>query len=151
MQSIKNILKSNIKKMGLERRLTEKMIFTDWEKIAGDKVFKNSRPVFIRSGTLFMEVPDSVWAHSLTFLKPSLIAKINGYLKAPVVKDIRLRCGMVTKRRITEMPKVEEKKLTDYELNRIKDMFIDLKLDLHLKNTLERIVRLQKLYKNKSE
>lgn len=151
MNSIRDIIRSHIKNTGLERRLLEKMIFTDWYRIAGDKVFRNTRPAFIRSGMLFVEVPDSVWAHSLTFFKPELIAKINSYLGSPVVKDIRFRTGMAKGAISSCMMQEKDESIDEAELEAIGNLFSGLALDKCLKDKLTHIVYWQKTHRQKKQ
>ena len=89
-QSVGAILKSLIKKMGYEKKLSELDAVNLWSEVVGDKIAQVSRAEKIVDGVLTVRVSNPVWRQQMIFLKQELIAGINARLGKPVVKDIFL-------------------------------------------------------------
>jgi hypothetical protein len=65
----------------------------DWGSIVGEPIASNTWPDQIRYKKLYLLVHNGVWLHQLTFLKPSLIHKLNGVAGMEILTDIVLRVG----------------------------------------------------------
>jgi hypothetical protein len=55
----------------------------------------NTWPDQIRYKKLYLIVHNSVWLHQLTFLKPTLIQKLNGAAGGELITEIVLRVGEI--------------------------------------------------------
>jgi hypothetical protein len=80
---------------GLKVRLVEYRLQQQWPGIVGDQIAAHTRPDTIRFRTLYLIAANSVWLQQLTFLKPSLLEKINAAAGSDVVSNIVLRVGEV--------------------------------------------------------
>jgi hypothetical protein len=58
----------------------------------------NTWPDQIRYKKLYLLVHNSVWLHQLTFLKPTLIQKLNGAAGGELITEIVLRVGEIPSR-----------------------------------------------------
>ena len=78
-------LKDIVKKVisSLEKREKEELdIVRTWESAAGKKASKHTKPAFIKSRRLVVNVSDSSWLYKLTLEKESLIKGFNKNLCA---------------------------------------------------------------------
>lgn len=93
IDSISSILEGLARRLGLESKLLESRLRRDWVSIVGEPIASNTWPDQIRYKKLYLLVHNSVWLHQLTFLKPTLIQKLNQVAGADVVTDIVLKIG----------------------------------------------------------
>ena len=92
-------LKDTIKKViaNLEKREKEELdIVRTWESAAGKKASKHTKPAFLKSRRLVVNVSDSSWLYKLTLEKESLIKRFNKNLKGrKKIKELQFRIGEV--------------------------------------------------------
>lgn len=93
IDSVSSILEGLARRLGLESKLLENRLRRDWASIVGEPIASNTWPDQIRYKKLYLLVHNSVWMHQLTFLKPTLIHKLNEVAATDVVTDIVLRVG----------------------------------------------------------
>jgi|GEM_PF-172161 len=93
--SVASVLKAVAHRHGIETPLFEHRLRRRWSQIVGDQIGAHTRPDLIRFKKLYLIAENSVWLQQLTFLKPTLIAKINAAADGPVVSDIVLRVGEI--------------------------------------------------------
>ena len=84
--------------LGLESKLLESRLRRDWVSIVGEPIASNTWPDQIRYKKLYLLVHNSVWLHQLTFLKPTLIQKLNGAAGGELITEIVLRVGEIPSR-----------------------------------------------------
>jgi hypothetical protein len=93
IDSVSSILEGLARRLGLESKLLENRLRRDWGSIVGESIASNTWPDQIRYKKLYLLVHNSVWLHQLTFLKPSLIQKLNDVASIEFITDIVLRVG----------------------------------------------------------
>jgi predicted nucleic acid-binding Zn ribbon protein len=93
IDSVSSILEGLARRLGLESKLLENRLRRDWRSVVGEPIASNTWPDQIRYKKLYLLVHNSVWLHQLTFLKPSLIHKLNGVAGMELITDIVLRVG----------------------------------------------------------
>ena len=93
IDSVSSVLEGLARRLGLESKLLESRLRRDWVSIVGEPIASNTWPDQIRYKKLYLLVHNSVWLHQLTFLKPTLIQKLNTVAGAELVTDIVLRVG----------------------------------------------------------
>lgn len=93
IDSVSSILEGLARRLGLESKLLENRLRRDWGSIVGEPIASNTWPDQIRYKKLYLLVHNSVWLHQLTFLKPSLIHKLNGVAGMELITDVVLRVG----------------------------------------------------------
>jgi hypothetical protein len=93
IDSVSSVLEGLARRLGLESKLLESRLRRDWVSIVGEPIASNTWPDQIRYKKLYLLVHNSVWLHQLTFLKPTLIHKLNTVAGAELVTDIVLRIG----------------------------------------------------------
>lgn len=95
IDSLSNILEGLARRLGLESKLLESRLRRDWVSIVGEPIASNTWPDQIRYKKLYLLVHNSVWMHQLTFLKPTLLQKLNTVTGGELVTDIVLRVGEI--------------------------------------------------------
>jgi hypothetical protein len=93
IDSVSSVLVGLARRLGLESKLLESRLRRDWVSIVGEPIASNTWPDHIRYKKLYLLVHNSVWMHQLTFLKPTLIHKLNTVTGVELVTDIVLRVG----------------------------------------------------------
>ncbi len=95
IDSLSSILEGVARRLGLESKLLENRLRRDWVSIVGEPMASNTWPDQIRYKKLYLLVHNSVWLHQLTFLKPTLIQKLNGAAGGELITEIVLRVGEI--------------------------------------------------------
>jgi predicted nucleic acid-binding Zn ribbon protein len=95
LDSFGSILDGLAKRLGLESRLLELRLQHEWRDIVGEPIGSHTWPAQIRFKKLSLVVRNSVWLQQLTFLKPSLLAKLNEAVGTELIKEIVLRVGEI--------------------------------------------------------
>jgi hypothetical protein len=93
IDSLSSVLEGLARRLGLELKMLESRLRRDWVAIVGEPIASNTWPDQIRYKKLYLIVHNSVWLHQLTFLKPTLIHKINSVDGGELVTDIVFRVG----------------------------------------------------------
>ena len=96
--SIASVLSGVARRHGMESRLLEHKLLTQWPDIAGEPVASHTRPDQIKFKKLYLVVENSVWVQHLTFLKPELIAKVNAAAGSAMITDVVMRVGQVPRK-----------------------------------------------------
>ena len=93
---IGEVVQQVARRFGLENKLLELHLRQHWPKIAGSQIAAHTKPDQVRFKKLYLVVESSVWAHQLTFLKPTLIENICAEAGRTCITDIVVRVGDVT-------------------------------------------------------
>jgi hypothetical protein len=101
--SLTSTLESVAERFGLASMLLEQRLQRRWADIVGASVAAHTRPDAIRFKKLYLIAENSIWLQQLTFLKPSLVEKINAAAGKPAVIDIILRVGEVGHRPVSAL------------------------------------------------
>ncbi|HEY5627196.1 MAG TPA: DUF721 domain-containing protein [Nitrospira sp.] len=104
IDSFGSILTGLAKRLGIESRLFELRLQHHWDMIVGDPIAAHTCPDQIRFKKLYLIVRSSIWMQQLTFLKPSLIAKLNEQAGTELITDIAFRVGEIPLRNQQTMP-----------------------------------------------
>ncbi|MBM4126137.1 MAG: DUF721 domain-containing protein [Nitrospira sp.] len=102
LDSFGTILSGLAKRLGLETRLLELRLQHDWHDIIGKPIASHTWPAQIRFKKLYLIVQNSVWLQQLTFLKPTLLAKLRDAIGTELIGEIVLRVGEVPSPRSAE-------------------------------------------------
>jgi predicted nucleic acid-binding Zn ribbon protein len=89
------ILSGLAKRLGLEPRLVELRLQHRWREIVGEPTGSHTWPDQIRFKKLYLVVRNSVWLQQLTFLKPTLLAKIQAETGPDLITEIVFRVGEI--------------------------------------------------------
>lgn len=89
LEQLAKHLPSVLQKMGIAQRLIEQKAVLVWASVVGPEIRKQTVAQRIEKGILYVAVANSVWINELTFLKASIINKLNASIGQEVVKDIK--------------------------------------------------------------
>jgi predicted nucleic acid-binding Zn ribbon protein len=64
-----------------------------WERATGPTIAAAARPVAERDGVVTVLCEASVWAHELELMGDDIVARLNGELGAPAVRELRCKTG----------------------------------------------------------
>jgi predicted nucleic acid-binding Zn ribbon protein len=95
LDSFSIILSGLAKRLGLQTHLFEVRLQQQWRAIIGEPVGSHTWPVQVRFKKLYLIVRNSVWLQQLTFLKPTLLAKVNEQAGSELITDIAFRVGEI--------------------------------------------------------
>ncbi len=98
IDSLSNVLEGLARRLGLESKLLECRLRRNWVSIVGEPIASNTWPDQIRYKKLYLLVHNSVWLHQLTFLKPTLLQKLNTVAGGELITEIVLRVGEIPSR-----------------------------------------------------
>jgi hypothetical protein len=100
IDSLSSILEGVARRLGLESTLLESRLRRDWVFLVGEPMASNTWPDQIRYKKLYLLVRNSVWLHQLTFLKPTLLHKLNAVAGGDLITEIVLRVGEIPSRAV---------------------------------------------------
>jgi hypothetical protein len=100
IDSLSSILEGVARRLGLESTLLENRLRRDWVFFVGEPMASNTWPDQIRYKKLYLLVRNSVWLHQLTFLKPTLLHKLNAVAGGDLIAEIVLRVGEIPSRAV---------------------------------------------------
>lgn len=90
---VADVIKNLAPRLGLETRLLELHLQQQWGHIVGSQIAAHARPGRIRFKKLYVIVSSSVWVQQLTFLKPTLIQRLNEAFGGQAITDLIVRVG----------------------------------------------------------
>jgi hypothetical protein len=88
ISSLRRALERSLRDLGLHKRLKTEQLTVLWPKIVGPTVAKITYPAQFRSGTLFIDVADSVWMQELKFQEGEVIGRLNDALGEPLIRRL---------------------------------------------------------------
>lgn len=88
-RSIKEILINTLAQYKLPINLEEANVFNLWDSIVGDQIATHTKPRAVKLGRLTVDVDSPIWRHQLTFMKKTIIDKLNSAMEKSVIRDIR--------------------------------------------------------------
>lgn len=91
--AVTDILASVFKGKPLGLRLKEARIWQVWDHAVGKQISTHARPAKFRDGILTVAVASAPWMQQLTFLKDTILEKLNNALGEPLVTGIYLKAG----------------------------------------------------------
>ncbi len=80
MMSLSQVLEGTLKSLGLDKALVQSKIQKHWDALVGPVISAHAQPEELRFNKLYVRVDSSAWLQELTFLKPSLVEKLNAAL-----------------------------------------------------------------------
>jgi hypothetical protein len=95
LNPLPDILSRFLKTHGMAIHMLEFKLQQHWLEIVGEHVARHTWPDSVRHRKLYLVAENSVWLQQLLFLKPELLAKINGAADGEALTDIVLRVGTV--------------------------------------------------------
>ncbi|GAB4285473.1 MAG: hypothetical protein Kow0068_10850 [Marinilabiliales bacterium] len=88
LQNIKDILNDYISDYGLNKKLNDVKIRSEWSNLVGTYIDKITTKMYIKDDILFVYLKSSVARHELFLIKTPLLKRINE-ISDTEIKDIR--------------------------------------------------------------
>ena len=85
---MKEALDGYFKALGIDEKIHETRILSQWENLVGEAVHKRTVNKYIRDRVLYLEINSSVMRDELQHDKKSLIEKINAAAGCELIVDI---------------------------------------------------------------
>jgi len=95
LERLNTFLETALKRRKINLNLQDPNLAEPWNSAVGDIISAQTCPYRLRHGTLFVHVSTSTWMHQLHFMKQEIIEKVNSFLDASQVKDIRFSIGTI--------------------------------------------------------
>lgn len=89
--AIKEAIDGYFKALGMEDKMHETRVLSQWQQLMGDAVAKRTEALSIRQQVLYVTVNSSVMRDELYQSKTEIIAKINTAAGMELIKDIFLK------------------------------------------------------------
>lgn len=87
-QSLKEVINQMLRAYGLGDRLDEITLVKSWEEVVGKMIAKHTVDIYFKGGQLFVELDSASVRQELTYVKSSLIEKLNQKVKKRILQDI---------------------------------------------------------------
>lgn len=91
--SLHDILGELFHDLKIEDRMAYAQLYKAWRHAVGEQISRNTHPVGVRGGILFVNVASSVWMQQLAFLKQEILEKLTKDTAVMKLKDIRFKIG----------------------------------------------------------
>ena len=89
VKNIKDLVMQNLRTNGLETPLLQKRLIDAWPEVAGPKIASFTRDVYIYNQVLVVHLTSPVLRVELGMRRQTYIDKLNHYVGATVITDIR--------------------------------------------------------------
>lgn len=83
------MIRQILREQGLETPLNEFRIIQAWPQVVGETINKYTGQVFIKNRILNIQIKSASLKHNLNMSREVLTRKLNNYVNADVIKDIR--------------------------------------------------------------
>ncbi len=91
VEAVCDVVPALLRELGLETPLNEARAINAWEIIVGERVAKATGNVKIYNQVMFVEVASPALRNNLFMQRAMLVRKINEYVGADVISDIRFK------------------------------------------------------------
>jgi len=88
-RSVGSVLPRIVKQLNLQEAVAVQPAVTLWPEIAGDKIARHARALFVDRKTLVVAVDGPTWMTQLTFLRPQILRKISSRIGKGLIEDVR--------------------------------------------------------------
>ncbi len=89
-EHISGVLQAVLRDMGLEKPLLEHRIVEAWPSLMGNMIAQYTRKVEFKNGVLFVYLSSAPLRQELFLARFELVKKLNEYVGAEIVHDVRL-------------------------------------------------------------
>ena len=92
-EAARSVLFRSLCDMGMREQAQRLMVARHWATVVGPSIAARTRPGALQRGVLHIQVANATWRNELTFLRASLIAKLNASLGHAWVKELKIARG----------------------------------------------------------
>lgn len=87
-QSIRQVIEELIQAYGIGDKINEARVISNWDKVVGKMIARDTTHLYIRNKTLFVKLNSPALREELGFAKTKLIKSLNRAAGAEVIVDI---------------------------------------------------------------
>jgi hypothetical protein len=84
-----------LRKLGLKSIITRLEMDAAWQQLVGEAMAANTVTYSFTNGVLTVKCSPGAWQNELTFLKESLVTKLNEHFGKQVIKELRIISGFI--------------------------------------------------------
>ncbi len=89
MKSIAELLRSNLRRQGLETPLLQKRLVEAWPSVAGSVIVRYTTNAYIRNQTLFVHLSSPALRADLSMRRKEFVDRLNAAVGSRIIVDIR--------------------------------------------------------------
>ncbi len=89
VKSIAELLRSNLRRQGLETPLLQKRLVEAWPAVAGSVISRYTTNIYIRNQTLFVHLSSPALRADLSMRRKELTERLNAAVGSRVIVDIK--------------------------------------------------------------
>ena len=82
-----------LKRLGVRDGDKQIELYRRWSAVVGEAVARNTQPTRFSKGVLTVTVSTAAWLHTLTMMKPQILANLEREFGAGFVADLRLKAA----------------------------------------------------------
>ncbi len=87
-QSIRQVIEELIQAYGIGDKINEARVISNWDKVVGKMIARDTTHLYIRNKTLFVKLNSPALREELGYAKTKLIKSLNRAAGAEVIVDI---------------------------------------------------------------
>lgn len=87
-----DLLRVYLRQQGLETPLNEYRLMQGWEYVMGPVVSRYTRNLFIHNQKLYVQIASPALKQELMMNRRALVERLNAYVGAQVIVDIKVEC-----------------------------------------------------------
>ena len=89
--TLKNAITDFLKSQHLDNKLAEKNIITNWEKLVGAMIAKNTTEIKFRGSVLYLKIESNALRNELMYQRGKIMAIVNTEANQQLIKDVVIR------------------------------------------------------------
>ncbi len=89
VKSIAELLRSNLRRQGLETPLLQKRLVEAWPSVAGSVIARYTTNAYIRNQTLFVHLSSPALRADLSMRRKEFVDRLNAAVGSRIIVDIR--------------------------------------------------------------
>ena len=90
-QSMKDAMQGYLRALGIDQKMHEASVLTQWAELMGEAVDKRTEKIYIKDRILYIELNSSVMREELMQQRTEIIRKINALSGYDIIDDIYLK------------------------------------------------------------
>lgn len=90
-ESVTNVVHRFLREYGLESPLNQYRLLAQWEKVMGPEVARQTRKLYIRNQSLYVELTSPALRMDLMMRRTELVRRLNGAVGAQVITELVIR------------------------------------------------------------
>ncbi|MFN4083890.1 MAG: DUF721 domain-containing protein [Bacteroidia bacterium] len=88
---LKDLIGNFVNEQKLTPKLLESTIITNWQKIVGDLIAKNTDKIYVREGVLYLYIQSAALRQELSYQKQKIADLVNEHLNQNFIEQVVVR------------------------------------------------------------